>query len=570
VSTFIATLTIEWSGADRLTRGLHRYGLRFLFNKIGAIVAALVVIGGVLAFADTSSHHHELHLTPQSAGIGLLVLLILNTVLIFIHELGHAVLLVHYGRRVKASGFRIYFGAPTFFIDSSDALMLGRGRRIAQSFAGPYFEAIATATAAIALWAWPDAGLAPTLYRFVLLNIFVLFLNLVPLLELDGYWILSDALRLPDLRPRSLSFMRRDLWSKLWRRERFTRAEIGLGLYGTIGVAFTIFCLVSAFYFWRQTFGDLTSKMWDAGVLGIAALFILVAFVAGPLLRALVESLRAVAANVAAVWRRARFRSQRRWRVEAAELLDAQPAFDDLSVDVLSDLAGRVMLTRFGAGSSVVRQGERPDAYYVVRAGELDVIEEDGDAERVIRRLLRGDAFGELGLATGAPRRATVRAVTASQVFVIDKGTFDRLLADHIELPEFAPTLQTLAELRALGPFAQLPADQLARVRDEGTWLTVPPGADVVTKGEAGDAFYAVESGRLDVIGNGQGRSTLGPGDHFGEIALLADVPRTATVRAATPARVFRLSREGFDRLVADAFRRGRLTSAAPVEFMRE
>ena len=56
-------------------------------------------------------------------------------------------------------------------------------------------------------WCWrcmPDASFAGLLYKFALINYFVIFLNLIPLLELDGYWILSDLIQVPDLRPRSL------------------------------------------------------------------------------------------------------------------------------------------------------------------------------------------------------------------------------------------------------------------------------------------------------------------------------------------------------------------------------
>ena len=126
--------------------------------------------------------------------------------LTFMHELGHAVVLARYGRRVKSAGFMIYFGSPAFFVDSSDGLMMDRRQRIVQSFAGPYAELIIAGAAAGLAWAFPDwSAIAPCSTSSPLLNYFVIFLNLVPLLELDGYWILSDLIQVPDLRPRSLA-----------------------------------------------------------------------------------------------------------------------------------------------------------------------------------------------------------------------------------------------------------------------------------------------------------------------------------------------------------------------------
>ena len=110
------------------------------------------------------------------------------------------------------------------------------------------------------LWAFPDLGIARFLYTWALLNYFVVFLNLVPLLELDGYWIFSDLIQVPDLRPRSLQFIRYDLWRKLCGREHITKQEVGLALYGILGVAFTILSLYTAFFFWETIFGGLISR----------------------------------------------------------------------------------------------------------------------------------------------------------------------------------------------------------------------------------------------------------------------------------------------------------------------
>jgi hypothetical protein len=64
----------------------------------------------------------------------------MDYVLTFIHELGHAVVLVHHGRKVKSAGFMIYFGSPVFFVESSEVLMLDRKERIVQAFADQDFS----------------------------------------------------------------------------------------------------------------------------------------------------------------------------------------------------------------------------------------------------------------------------------------------------------------------------------------------------------------------------------------------------------------------------------------------
>jgi cAMP-dependent protein kinase regulator len=214
----------------------------------------------------------------------------------------------------------------------------------------------------------------------------------------------------------------------------------------------------------------------------------------------------------------------------------------------------------------VVRQGDRAEAFYLVRRGTLQVVEEDRDTgnERPLRTLGRGESFGELALVTAATRSATVRALEESEVFEIDKGTFDRLLADMIHVPEFAPTLEAMSQLREMESFSSLEPDELAQLLERGEWVNVAPGEVIVKQGEVSDAFYAIGSGQVEVLDKRKVLSTLGPGAYFGEIGLLLDVPRTATVRAKTPVRLYRLDRKGFDRLVRDFFRKGTLNPAIP------
>jgi CRP-like cAMP-binding protein/Zn-dependent protease len=566
-SGVLRTLSVEWSGAERLVRFLYRHVLRYLFTRVGLVLAALVTFVGAVAFGAVVNRH-AYGIQNRHFGVVFAVLFTLDLMIVFVHELGHAAVLVHYGRRVKSAGFRIYFGTPAFFVESADSLMLPRGKRIVQAAAGAGVEVIVTSVASIVLWVFPTGPAGQVLYQFVIINYFVLFLNLVPFLELDGYWILSDALRQPDLRPESLGFVRRELWRKLWRRQRLTRGEVGLAVFGLAGVAFTVAAFASAWLFWRRVFGNTVAAMWDGGVGSKLLLLVLVSLLGGPVIRAVFAVSRTAGATLGARVRAVRFRFQGRWRVEAAELLDASGAFGDVPVEVLNELAGRVRMRTVPRGGVVLRQGEVADAYYMVRSGRFEIVEERGvDSQpRVLRTIWRGEGFGEYGLLQAARRTVTVRAVKRGGVYVLDKGSFERLLAGRAVEAGFTTTWQQSAELAGLPPFSHLDPAELRALAASGSWLNVAPGEVLMTQGDPGDAFYVIESGQLDVIENGVRVRTCGPGEYVGEIALLFDTPRTATVRTTTSAHLYRLDRDAFMTLVAARFHRGTLPTHVLVE----
>jgi CRP-like cAMP-binding protein len=238
-------------------------------------------------------------------------------------------------------------------------------------------------------------------------------------------------------------------------------------------------------------------------------------------------------------------------------MIDRLPLLSRIPIEDLNLVAGRVSLRRYATGQAAVRQGEAGDAFYVIRRGGFAVIRSDpSGAERVLRHLGPGEAFGELALLQGQPRAATVRAEEVAECFVIGKSLFERYLAGSMQAPE----VSTVVEAWSLPPFRHLPEDEALALLDAGSWVNAVSGEMLIEQGGVPDAFYVLASGRVEVIVNGIIVTTLGAGDHFGEVALLRDSPRTASVRTLTPARLFRLDRPGFDQLVADACRRDNLS----------
>ena len=103
-----------------------------------------------------------------------------------------------------------------------------------------------------------------------------------------------------------------------------------------------------------------------------------------------------------------------------------------------------------------------------------------------------------------------------------------------------------IALLRSLPLFAELPAPAIEGLAAALTPRDLPPGTTLIRQGDRGDAYYAIAAGELDVQHDGHFLRRCGRGEGVGEIALLRDIPRTATVTAHTAATVYELHREPF------------------------
>jgi len=102
-----------------------------------------------------------------------------------------------------------------------------------------------------------------------------------------------------------------------------------------------------------------------------------------------------------------------------------------LSQEDLAKVAKRVQRRHYPAGAAIVKQGDVPaDRFFVITEGEVEILRERPDgADLSVATLGENEYFGEIGILTGGPRVATVRALTAVTLLAFEAGAFRELLA---------------------------------------------------------------------------------------------------------------------------------------------
>jgi MFS family permease len=194
--------------------------------------------------------------------------------------------------------------------------------------------------------------------------------------------------------------------------------------------------------------------------------------------------------------------------------------------------------------------------------------------QRVAPEAILGRVFGVLeglsmfGLAVGSVATGLLIEAFDVKVAVVVAGlmlpvllalTWRRLGA--VDRHARAPDPEALGLLRSLPIFSPLSAPAIERILGDLEWQSFPAGHVLIREGDAGDRFYVVAEGRVLATREGATLSERGVGEPLGEIALLRDVPRTATVTAVTPIRLIAIERERFLEAVT-----GHATSRASAE----
>ena len=232
--------------------------------------------------------------------------------------------------------------------------------------------------------------------------------------------------------------------------------------------------------------------------------------------------------------------------------------------------AGRKLAVPFGVGlllwgvpiALVAAVPHRLTALLLLAVVGVGNAIEDVTGETLLQRLVSDDLLGRvLGVMFGGATLAMGVGAIAAPALIAVLGDRGALVATGAFLP--ALVLLSWRGLRGIDAIAGAPSRELALLDGVPMFAPLPlaakeqvarsliridrsAGTEIIREGDAGDRFYIVARGSAEVMCDGRHLRDCGPGDYFGEIALLRDVPRTATVTATDDVELFALERGAF------------------------
>jgi len=222
--------------------------------------------------------------------------------------------------------------------------------------------------------------------------------------------------------------------------------------------------------------------------------------------------------------------------------------FSHLDESERSDIFDAMFAKEANDGEVIIQQGDEGDNFYIIEQGNVDIYV---NGAKVVS-LTEGASFGELALIYGTPRAATVQATSWVKLWGIDRDSYRRILMGSTirKRKTYEELLSNVSILSNLDPWERL------TVADALEGVSYSDGDVIVSQGEHGDDFFIIVEGSAVVT---QYRSVgeesevvgqLGASDYFGEIALMLDRPRAATVTAQGSLKCVKLDRARFERVL--------------------
>ena len=238
----------------------------------------------------------------------------------------------------------------------------------------------------------------------------------------------------------------------------------------------------------------------------------------------------------------------------------AKPELSNVTFEELAKVAEIVDVHHFKTGDTIIAKGTVGKLFYMIKSGHV-LVKNKGktaadNAALNDTTLGPGTYFGENALIKDAPRDADVVAKTDCSLLLLDRETFMKVLGPFKEIIDHNANMRLLDSVTL---FQLLTKKEKKAVYDNFQAETFKKGEKIIEEGTSGSKFYIMKDGEALVLKNG--KTVKDPdtgelvkrykGQHFGEMALMQDEPRSATIEAVTVCEVLTLERKAFQKLVA-------------------
>jgi cGMP-dependent protein kinase len=227
------------------------------------------------------------------------------------------------------------------------------------------------------------------------------------------------------------------------------------------------------------------------------------------------------------------------------DALKRVPLFEELTEVQLQKICDAVEIVPYAADSQIIKKGCIGNIFYMIKEGTVKVT--DIGSKFADEYLKAGDYFGERALITGEPRAANVHAVTACTLMALDRDAFNSLLGPLSELLSHNMNMRILTSVKL---FEKLNLDEKKKLSESFVVESFEADDVIVRQGDKGTTFYILKEGNTKVVIGDQVMGQLQAGSYFGEMALLNDEVRAASVIATERSICFSIDRDMFNSIL--------------------
>ena len=260
--------------------GLSKFIYTGWFSLITLVAFSITAAISIVHWDEIGRDTVEFFAFSNMSGGDLVVFYILALLTMCWHELAHAHACKHYGGRVPAMGFALVYLTPAFYTDTSEGFVKGnRYQRFIIAMAGAFSELYICAVATPIWWGTtPGSRLHTAAYLLMLMSgIAGLFINWNPLMKLDGYYMLSEALGIADLKENSTAYVSAWIKRHIWRLPVEVpyvprRRRLGFAIYALLSGAYSYTVLYIVARFVGNVFRSFNPEWSFIPELGTAAL----------------------------------------------------------------------------------------------------------------------------------------------------------------------------------------------------------------------------------------------------------------------------------------------------------